>query len=63
MNKNKLKSAAELADHFGVTSTTIRNWFSSGLKHESKYIVGRKAFKVSTIKKVEKYLKDKGVEL
>ena len=53
------KTLQEIADHFGVTYTTVSNWVGQGLKFETKRKIGKKPFKVTTIKNVESFLKQR----
>ena len=58
MKTNEL-TLQEIADHYGVSYVAVSNWIKNGLKFSTKKKIGRKPYKVSTIKNVESYLKQR----
>ena len=36
------KTVKEIANEFGVTNTSVRNWIKSGLKYKTEKVVGVK---------------------
>ena len=54
------KTVREIADEFGVTVVTVRNWLKAGLPSRTEKVVGIKPRKVMTSEDVEKFI-NKGI--
>lgn len=54
--KNRLYTVSEIAEHFGVTPVSVRNWIAKGLKTETERVIGIKPRMVVSIEDVEKFL-------
>lgn len=54
--EGKRHSVFEIAEVLGVSKTAIYNWFEEGLRYEIKHIIGRKPFKVTTVKEIERFM-------
>lgn len=51
-----MKSVAEIAEQFGVTTMGVRYWISKGLPFKTEKIIGRKKRKVIDPDDVYKFL-------
>lgn len=53
--KKELKSVMEIATMFHVTKVSVYNWIESGLKHETKKVIGRRRMIVIDPDDVKKF--------
>jgi DNA-binding transcriptional MerR regulator len=53
---------SELAERFGVSETTIRNWTYDGLKTESRKVIGKRRYKVVMSSELNRFLKEKNIK-